>query len=171
MNICFTGHRPEHLTAEQCGLIIDWLRMYIEKMIVTFKNVNFISGAARGVDLWAAEIVLEMKEKYKNNDIKLTMAVPHKGHGIGKSWTDGWAERHNIVLSKADHVVFTHKGTYNWKCMQDRNEWMVDRSNIVIAVWTGKLGGTRNCYVYAAEEKKPIIRFNPLTNETTKIKQ
>lgn len=168
MNISFTGHRPEHLTDEQCEIIIEWLREYIEKIILKFGNVNFITGAARGVDIWAAEIILEMKEKYKDKSIKSIIAIPHKGHGQGKNWTGGWDKRHNIVLSKSDKVVFVHKGPYYWKCMQDRNEWMVDRSNFVIAIWTGKLGGTRNCFVYAREQNKKILRFNPLTKEVEK---
>lgn len=34
--------------------------------------------------------------------------------------------------------------------MQSRNEWMVNRSNIVIALWDGsEKGGTYNCLKYA----------------------
>jgi uncharacterized phage-like protein YoqJ len=69
---CFTGHRPQNLS---CGfdeyhpaclkIKRQLLRMIIgliEKKHVT----HFISGMAIGTDMWAAEIVLELKEEYPN---------------------------------------------------------------------------------------------------------
>lgn len=38
---------------------------------------------------------------------------------------------------------------YSRACFQIRNEWMVDHSNRVIAVYAGKTGGTRNTLYYA----------------------
>ncbi len=38
---------------------------------------------------------------------------------------------------------------------------MVDNSDIVIAVFDGTPGGTKNCYDYATDAKKRIIRINP----------
>lgn len=53
--------------------------------------------------------------------------------------------------------------------MQLRNKWMVDKSDIVIAVWDGSEGGTNNCVQYATENKKRIINlwkkeYNKLLN-------
>ena len=54
-----------------------------------------------------------------------------------------------------------------WK-MQKRNIWMVDQSNVVVAVWNGeKSGGTYNCIKYAIEKKKPVLVIHPtLLTET-----
>lgn len=45
--------------------------------------------------------------------------------------------------------------------MQKRNEYMVDNSDIVIAVWDGTKGGTYNCVKYAQKLEKKIIQINP----------
>jgi uncharacterized phage-like protein YoqJ len=45
--------------------------------------------------------------------------------------------------------------------MQLRNEFMVNNSDIVIAVWDGTNGGTANCVKYAQVENKEIIIIDP----------
>jgi uncharacterized phage-like protein YoqJ len=42
---------------------------------------------------------------------------------------------------------------YSPAVYQLRNEWMVDRSSRVIAVYDGKAGGTRNTINYARKKK------------------
>ena len=54
--VCFTGHRPEKLKQSE-SVIVKALETAIKEAIADGKNV-FISGMARGVDIWAAEIVL-----------------------------------------------------------------------------------------------------------------
>jgi len=49
--------------------------------------------------------------------------------------------------------------------MQKRNEWMVDHSDYVIAVWDGSKGGTGNCVKYAIKQEKEILQLNPKTLE------
>jgi uncharacterized phage-like protein YoqJ len=49
---------------------------------------------------------------------------------------------------------------------QERNEWMVDRAHVVIAVWDGqKKGGTWNTIKYALAGHRKIWRIDP-TMET-----
>ena len=45
--------------------------------------------------------------------------------------------------------------------MQKRNEYMVDLTDKVIAVWDGSKGGTGNCVRYAEKCGKEIIRILP----------
>lgn len=42
--------------------------------------------------------------------------------------------------------------------LQKRNEWLVDRVDTLLAVWTGRPGGTANCVRYAERVGKPVIR-------------
>ena len=41
---------------------------------------------------------------------------------------------------------------YHRGCFQIRNEWMVDRSALLIAAYTGEKGGTKNTVDYAARK-------------------
>ena len=57
---CFTGHRPEKLHKPE-----EQIKKDLEKAILQAVDdgfVTFISGMARGVDIWAAEIVLRLRE-------------------------------------------------------------------------------------------------------------
>ena len=106
---------------------------------------------ARGVDIWAAEIVL--KEREQNPAIKLICASPYKG--FERSWSSDWQRRYNNIIDSADLVRFICPG-YSRACFQIRNEWMVDHSARVIAVYNGEKGGTRNTIEYA---KKHSVEF------------
>lgn len=53
--------------------------------------------------------------------------------------------------------------TYKPYLMQVRNEYMVNLTEKVIAVWDGTSGGTANCVEYAKKKNKEIIMINPST--------
>ena len=44
---------------------------------------------------------------------------------------------------------------------QQRNEWMVDHSSRLIAIYNGSPGGTRNTIEYAKRKKLEIAIFDP----------
>ncbi len=139
---CFTGHRPEKLKRAEAE-IISWLETQIRKAIDD-GFVTFISGMARGVDIWAAEVVLCLKDE--GLPIHLICATPFEG--FERSWDDGWKQRYTDVIRKADLVKYVCND-YSRACFQIRNEWMVDRSARVIAVYDGQPGGTKNTIDYA----------------------
>ncbi len=51
-------------------------------------------------------------------------------------------------MQTADHSLFVCHG-YSKSCFQIRNEWMVNHSARVIAVYNGERGGTKNTIDYA----------------------
>lgn len=67
---CFTGHRPQNLPFRfdeqdrRCRKLKRVLQKEILRQINEEGVQHFISGMAIGVDMYAAEIVLELKHKY-----------------------------------------------------------------------------------------------------------
>lgn len=59
--VCFTGHRPEKLTRHEKS-ITKGLENEIRQAVADGLNV-FITGMARGVDIWAAQIVLMLRDE------------------------------------------------------------------------------------------------------------
>ena len=64
MKTCaFTGHRPKGLSYPEsvvrCTALKEKLRSLIVKLMEEAGVTHFISGMAQGVDMYAAEIVLE----------------------------------------------------------------------------------------------------------------
>ena len=147
---CFTGHRPEKLNATE-WLVKQQLEKEIRRAIDDGLDV-FISGMARGVDIWAAEIVLELRDS--GTPIRLMCASPYDG--FEKSWNEEWQERYRRIINAADYALFVCSA-YNQSCFQIRNEWMVNHSVRVIAVFNGEKGGTQNTIKYAEKLGIPVV--------------
>ena len=154
---CFTGHRPQSLpckfdeTHPACIKIKNQLERLIIGLIEKKNVTHFISGVALGVDTWAAEIVLELKEEYPN--ITLEAAVPCRSQTA--SWNVKNKERYDRLLLLCDKVTLVQE-YYTSDCMMKRNRYMVDNSNYVVAVWNGKPSGTGNTIKYAVQQGKPV---------------
>ncbi len=157
---CFTGHRPNKLKGynPEDNKELLW-RIYkeVEDHIDNKGVITFISGMALGVDMWAAKMILRAK-KY-NPEIKLICAIPCANHASkwGKESQKEWQR----IVDAADEVVYVSTEEYKPYLMQKRNEWMVDNSDYIIAVWDGTSGGTGNCVKYAEKIKKQITQIKP----------
>ena len=142
---CFTGHRPERLDLPE-DKVIKWLEEQIDKAIAD-GYTDFISGTQRGVDIWAAEIVLKKKAEGKN--IRLICAAPWDG--VEDRWEQSWKNRYFQMMKNADEVHYI-SNTPGRKAFFERNHWMVDRSSMIIAAFTGAPGGTKETMDYAGEK-------------------
>ena len=69
----FTGHRPERLEAPE-EEVKKWLEEKLRKA-VNDGYTDFITGMQRGVDLWAAEILMKLKREGINMTIKQLIAI------------------------------------------------------------------------------------------------
>ena len=139
---CFTGHRPDKMELGE-----KEIKPLLEKTIddaIADGYVTFITGMAMGTDICAAEIVLERKKT--NKDLHLICALPHPNFESRRSITEKM--RFNKIIKKAD-IVKEINDHYFTGCYQVRNEWMVDKSNLVIAVFNGQKSGTKNTVDYA----------------------
>lgn len=147
---CFTGHRHEKLSLPE-NVVIAWLEKETRQAIAD-GFTTFISGMARGVDIWAAEIVLKLRDS--SAPIHLICACPYPG--FDRSWSQEWRDRYQRILRDAD-LVRNISSEYSRSCFQRRNEWMVVHSARVIAVFDGTIGGTRNTIEYAKHQKTRVI--------------
>ena len=64
--------------------------------------VTFISGMARGIDLWAAEIVIEEREK--NDNIHLVCASPF--NGFENRWSEHEQNVYRSIIEQAALYLF-----------------------------------------------------------------
>ena len=149
---CFTGHRPEKLILSEAEI-----KSLLEKAIDTAVQngfTTFISGMAPGVDIWAAETVLAKKKS--NNTIRLICAVPYPDFGVKRSFAE--MQRYDRIIENSDYIkyVSTH---YFPGCYQVRNEYMVDRSSLVIALFNGQNSGTKNTVDYASSKGIKVINL------------
>ena len=65
-------------------------------------------------------------------------------------------ERYMHIIQNADYAA-TISDHYFRACYQRRNEFMVDHSNLVIAVWNGTPSGTKNTIDYANRKGVKVV--------------
>lgn len=155
MKIAITGHRPNKLGNDYN--LNSPLTAKIEKRIREILKAEnpdtLISGMALGIDTLFARIAIA-------TNTPLIAAIPCGNQS--NYWNDtAKAEYKSILKHKGTTVKYVSELPFtNW-CMQARNQWMVDKSDLLIAVWDGSPGGTQNCIKYAEKQKRRIIRIDP----------
>lgn len=147
---CFTGHRPEKLKIPEDRLVL-LLEEEIRKAIAG-GFTTYITGMAKGTDLIAGEIILRFREQ--DDRLKLICALPHPSFGL--HWGGGWTERFQRVLAAAD-LSRTICPSFSYVSYQVRNKWLVDHSSLVIGVFNGERGGTKNTLDYAKRTGVPCV--------------
>ena len=163
--ICVTGHRPKRLYGYN---LKDprWEKLFdvFQEILVDKGCTEAITGMALGVDTIFALAVLNLRDE-KKYPIKLHCAVPC--YNLSEPWfNDEDINRFQHILNKADKVVYVTESDYVQGCLEKRNQYMVNNSDEVLAVWTGSSGGTKHCIDYAHYKKKPVTN---LINEKGEI--
>ena len=150
------GHDENNL---RCVAFKSKIRFELENLIVGQGYEKFISGMAMGADMICAEIVLSLKNIYPG--IKLECAVPN--YAFTESWRDEDVRRYSSILTRADNIKIVNSSkVYSVRDLQLRNIYMVDLSELVIAVYIeGESGGTRNTIDYAKSKGKDVMVIEP----------
>ncbi|MDB9513909.1 SLOG family protein [Kamptonema animale CS-326] len=154
MKALFTGHR--YITSAWNREINHLINLALEC------NVNeFFVGMALGSDQVAAEILTKRK-------LNWTAVVPCGDQA--ELWKPRQRSHYKRLLSAANRTVTLYP-TYSPGVMQARNLWMVKRSQICLAVWSGNdSGGTALTVSMAKEHNLTIIQFNPLIPTNSKYR-
>ena len=159
MKICaFTGSRPEKMPVLQnpesaeYKELIGRIRTQIKELTERENVTSYLSGAAKGIDLIAAEIVLELKRDYPK--ITLECVVPYLAQANG--WSEEHKEQYQSVLDRSDKVTVLQED-FSRGCLQKRNRYLVENADIVLAVWNGTKGGTEYTIKYAEKLNKELI--------------
>ncbi len=150
--VSFTGHRPERLDMSE-EKVFSWLDEQIRKA-VDDGYTDFITGMQRGVDIWAAELVMKLKEERKDVSIRLFAAVAFRG--MENQWEKDWQKRYHAILKASDDITYVSDRPGRAAFFK-RNEWMVDRSSKILGVYTGAPGGTKETIIYARNHGKDVI--------------
>ena len=103
----FTGHRPHKFPWKdnEADPRCIALKETLARQIATLAGAGvteYFTGGADGTDCWAAEIVLDLREK--NPALKLRCVLPYGGQA--DRWSDSARERYHSILKRADSVVF-----------------------------------------------------------------
>jgi len=128
-------------------------------------SADYYVGGALGVDLWAGEILLRLKEQPEYGDIELVVALPFEGHDA--EWDPRSKSRLQFLLRHSVEIVIV--GTRAEPaaiCYKKRNYYMVDHANCLLAVYDNDhsiRSGTGITVNYARKKGIPITLIHPDT--------
>ena len=167
--ICaFTGHRPKSFpwkdneTDPGCVLLKETLAKQI-KLLTAQGITNWLSGMAQGVDLWAAEIVLDLKKK--NPALRLRCILPCEGQE--DAWPTSEQERYHSILRQADEVIYVNR-EYTSDCMLARNRCLAEHSSVLLAVYNGsRRSGTGMTVRHAKQLGWEVIVIDPASRSVS----
>lgn len=154
MNISVTGHRPTKLGGY--GSIAHYNLVaimcdYIDRLDKPTRDELIIyTGMALGWDTAVAHACAI-------RSVKFIACIPFKGQE--SMWPKESQDTYNTLLTSAYKIVVVSEGGYSAAKMQIRNQYMVDNTESVIAMWDGSPGGTANCITYAAANKKRTLNL------------
>lgn len=168
MIICITGHRPNglpreygyNLNNEAWSKLKEYIEVTIEecyKYATPNEELILVTGMALGVDTAFWEVANELRKS--NRNIKIEAAIPFVGQE--KKWKHESQKQYTQMLSESDKVTTVSEGGFATYKMMARNRYMVNKSDIVIAVICKETGGTAQCVKYAKEHNKVVIEINP----------
>jgi len=126
--VCFTGHR--NIPEDKLEFVRHELRREVTRAIAD-GYTHFISGFARGTDLMAAAVVLELQQQYPL--ITLEAAIPYRNR-VKSLYKD----KNAIPLLEGCVTVGVWGEAYAPIVFLVRNRKMVEASSRVIAVFDGR---------------------------------
>lgn len=179
MIITITGHRPNKIGGyDPEAPLRRAVKAALRAAFEHYKPEGIITGLALGVDQDAALIAKDM-------------GIPYIGvapfHGQENKWPEASQRLYHEICGDAsgplleellerypsqtglrspdyEGVYVVTDDRYQARYMQDRNIWMVNRGDLVIAVWDGDpRGGTANCINYVNIKGKTYYQINPNT--------
>ncbi|MDR0991341.1 MAG: DUF1273 domain-containing protein [Ruminococcus sp.] len=170
--VCFSGHRTEKLppvcqTEEGRRVLASFIVAAVEESIEAGFD-TFITGGARGIDLWAAMIIAGMKADRPAANLKLVTAVPFRNQNaalVGKELFD-----YGLMLEASDCVVYVSEN-YTSDCLRRRNRYMIAHSSKLIAVLSNPKSGTAQTVRMARESgiEVKLIEVDKLFGENAKL--
>lgn len=173
-----TGHRPVRFKwkyKENDTRCKRLKRRIQEQFALMYKQGIrcFYVGGALGVDQWAGEILLRMKEQPGYGDIELVVALPFEDHDA--DWDARSKSRLKFLVDHSTETVTV--GTTAEPaavCYKKRNYYMVDHADCLLAVYDNDQSirsGTGMTVSYAKKKGLPITLIHPDTGSISTLLQ
>lgn len=166
----FTGHRPQNLqfgfdeADPRCTRLKRKMQEEIALLIEQNGIEHFISGMAVGVDMYAAEIILHLKQTHPN--ITLESVIPYETQP--QTWSEDLRDRYFDIAAHCDKESMLQT-RYTQDCIEKLGQYMVEHSDLLVAVWDGTPSCTARTVDYAHSQSKPVITIHPGTLQMQRL--
>lgn len=156
---CFTGHRESKLpwgSNELDPRCVELKKRIFDAVWAVYSSGvrHFICGMASGSDLYFCEAVMQLRDE--REDVSIEAAIPWEGQS--ERWPPEMKKRYSRLTSECDYQTLV-QSDFSPDCLMRRNHYMVDSSGVLIAVYNGSPGGTRQTMLYAMRRNIEIIEL------------
>lgn len=147
-SVAVTGHQPfllggygDEIASRLQSLARSWLKNNEPREVV--------SGLAAGWDTAVAEAAIK-------EGISLVSALAYRGQA--DHWPEDAKRQQDRLIEKSSHV-YVYADEKEHGCYSRRDKWVLDRADMVLALWSGVDGGTARAIAHAQERNKPIVNL------------
>lgn len=177
LHISLTGHRPTKLggypsrsdyNAKGYADLQADLERYMERALDTYDRVIGHSGLALGADTIWSNAILSVRERYPNR-VEFHAEIPNRlqpNRWITSADIDYWHHQ----VDTADNVTFYNNDVDFGSSLSTgemardlelRNRGMLDKADVLLAVYDGSKGGTGNAVRYAQQTNLETVVVHP----------
>lgn len=141
---------------------ISFIKAAIRQRLVGFIEEGLewvVVSGQMGVELWAAEVVMELQEQY---DIRLALIPPFENQET--RWPESIQQVYQELTSVADFYkplyVGDYKGAYQFKA---KNKWLIDKSDGCLLLMDEEYPGSGRYFYQEAKEMDdyPVYLITP----------
>ena len=168
LSCTITGHNPQRFKfkynekAPLCNRIKSAITEQIKELYSEGIRLFYV-GCAVGVDTWAAEIIIGLKQQPGFSEIELFCTIPFPNHS--ERFTDEQKKRCRHILSQCAYQETISK-KYSPVTYKRLNYYMVDNSQYLIAVFDqdkSERSGLGQMVNYAIKNNLQITYIHPDT--------
>lgn len=153
-----TGYKPHEIgifNDKHPGL--EYIKKALKKNIIQLiENEELewiIVSGQQGVELWAAEVTLDLQEDYPN--LKLAIITPFLEQEA--NWKEDKQEFYQFILSQADFVDSLTKRPYeNPSQFRIKNQFFINKSNGLLILYDEDTPGSPK-YILDIARKKQVL--------------
>ena len=146
MKIGFFGHSDTYLTNDKLTKLTE----IIEEIICTNKNTEFFLGGYGNFDFICAQILKNLKNKYRN--FKRIFITPY----IENTYLSNKFDKElydDCIYPPLENIPKKY-------AILKRNCWIIDNCNFLIFYKNNSCGGTAKAYKYAKQKQIKLININ-----------
>ncbi|WP_017727904.1 DUF1273 domain-containing protein [Halalkalibacterium ligniniphilum] len=165
--LAVTGYKSHELGIfDQNHEGIHYIKKAFEKRLIPLIEEEtewFVISGQIGVELWVAEVVLQLKEIYP--DIKLAVLTPFLKQE--ENWQEQTKEYYQHILSQADFVESITKRPYESRAqLRLKNEFIISKTDGLLLLYDEEKPGAPSYYLDVAKKRQehdeyPILYITP----------
>ncbi len=145
----FTVSLFGHREIEDLRRLDEQLAPIIKELIRTKSYVSFLIGRNGEFDEYAASVIKRARKEIEKANNDITLVLPYTVAGLE------FYEKYYDNISIPESVYGVHPKS----AITVKNQWMIERSNLVIVYVERNKGGAYTAMKYAQKQNKNIINL------------